>query len=545
VKINDLLADILGSDRMAKKLRGEPAAQKTSKKQGDFDTLLQKETGVKAKGEATGNSPGAKVAFSGEAKERAGIGSRAEPPAGNMMGEKELDALAERLAAKAGWLPEKGIFAGGAMGETEKLPELTQKEKAKGLLRLWMDLRQGPSPDGLAKAEDGPKTSKGDGSSEDTQKDLSVLSGGYPEAAAALSAVTEEAGILKNPKAPNQGTESVLPESTQTRETGHTAGQNRILRATDGWLLRERSSEPYIKGALSEEESAGRTNAAFARAEILRRFEALVREHGIGKPDSSQGPVSTEGPNVDGSLVQKGDRSDFAAFRPFVSGNAGAKEEGGPIEKQDQGGVNGFPGSGTMPETAVGISGKTKETSDKPFNMKDLTVEEASHTPRGETTSGPVLEVNPADAARGSAIERTVALSEGMAQVIEVIRNRNGHKGRMVLEPPELGTVRIEILSSRDQVRLHLFVENAQARDLVDQSLDVLRQSLSRQGLTLAETMVDIDAGGNGGHAAWGSDAASDASSGPVLSDGAEEPQEPGEVIARLDIDKGLLNWIA
>ena len=544
MKINDLLADILGSDRMAKKLRGEPAALKTSKKQGDFDTLLQKETGIKAKGEATGNSPGAKVAFSGEAKERAGIGSRTEPPAGNRMGEKELDVLAERLAAKAGWLPEKGIFAGGAMNETEQLPELTQKEKAKGLLRLWMDLRQGPSPDGLAKAEDGPKTSKGDGSFEDTQKDLSVLSGGYPEAAAALSAAPE-AGISKDSKAPKQGTESVLPESTQTRETGHTAGQNRLLRATDGWLLREMSSEPYIKGALSEEESAGRTNAAFARAEILRRFEALVREHGIGKPDSSLGPVSTEGPNVDGSLVQKGDRSDFAAFSPFVPGNAGAKEEGGPIEKQDQGGVNGFPGSGTMPETAVGISKKTKETSDKPFNMKDLTVEEASRTPRGETTTGVVLGANPADAARGSAIERTVALSEGMAQVIEVIRNRNGHKGRMVLEPPELGTVRIEIQSLKDQVRLHLFVENAQARDLVDQSMDVLRQSLSRQGLTLAETMVDIDAGGNGGHAAWGSDAASDASSGPALSDAAKEPQEPGEVIARLDIDKGLLNWIA
>jgi hypothetical protein len=75
--------------------------------------------------------------------------------------------------------------------------------------------------------------------------------------------------------------------------------------------------------------------------------------------------------------------------------------------------------------------------------------------------------------------------------------------------------------------------------------MDVLRQSLSRQGLTLAETMVDIGAGGNGGQAAWGSGASNDSLPGSVVPDTAEETQDPGEVIARLDIEKGLLNWIA
>jgi flagellar hook-length control protein FliK len=523
VKINDLLSDLLGSARMEKKAQSAPAAGKTSKKQGDFDTLLQKETRVTSKGETNGNSSGAKVFFSSEAKERAGSGTSAEPLAGNL-DDKDLDALAERLAVKAGWLPEKGIFASGATSETEALPELTQKEKVKGLLRLWMDLRREPSPDGPAKVEDGQKPLKGE-VPDKGQKDLSMLLGGSPEAAVALSPATEPVEGLKGPSTANQKAEGALPGSPEADEKGYIEGPNRSFRGPNGEFAREMSSAPYIGDVMSEEEARGLTNAAFARAEILRRFEALVREHGIGKPNSSQGPATTEGSKMtDGVQSQKGGKEDSAAFRPFVSDDAGSK---------------------AMPGAAGGFSGKTAETADKPVTTKDLMADETSRAPRVETTAEPVIEITRTDLTQGSAIERAVTLSEGMAQVIEVIRNRNGHKGRMVLEPPELGTVRIEIQSSRDQVRLHLFVENAQARDLVDQSMDVLRQSLSRQGLTLAETMVDIDAGGNGGQAAWGSGASNDSLPGSVVPDTAEETQDPGEVIARLDIEKGLLNWIA
>jgi len=130
-----------------------------------------------------------------------------------------------------------------------------------------------------------------------------------------------------------------------------------------------------------------------------------------------------------------------------------------------------------------------------------------------------------------------------MARVIEVIKERDGHKGRMMLEPPELGSVKIELQSTRDQVQLHLVVESAQAREMIDQSLDMLRQSLARQGLTLAETTVDVGGGGSSDQTAWETGQAQRTGGEPGTE--GDEPQVPEEVVARLDIEKGLLNWIA
>lgn len=138
------------------------------------------------------------------------------------------------------------------------------------------------------------------------------------------------------------------------------------------------------------------------------------------------------------------------------------------------------------------------------------------------------------------------ALGEGLANFIEVVRNRKGHKGTLILDPPDLGTVRVTVESSRERVQVHLVVETTQVKTLVENSIGTLRDSMARQGLTLGETTVDVGGQGleGGGSSGWGfgktGDAIPLAGPGPIAEEADEE-----QAVARLDIERGLLHWIA
>lgn len=188
------------------------------------------------------------------------------------------------------------------------------------------------------------------------------------------------------------------------------------------------------------------------------------------------------------------------------------------------------PRVGSVPATlkeTEGLSGKKDEIN--PVNLQTPAV-----------SSSPVSV--PVDKEERASIE----LGEGLANFIEVVRNRKGHRGTLVLDPPDLGTVRITVESSREKVQVHLVVESAQTKNLVENSIGTLRDSMARQGLTLGETTVDVGGQGleGGGSSGWSFRETGD----PVPlagSDQAVEIAEEEEIVARLDIERGLLHWIA
>ncbi len=136
-------------------------------------------------------------------------------------------------------------------------------------------------------------------------------------------------------------------------------------------------------------------------------------------------------------------------------------------------------------------------------------------------------------------------VGESLARFVEVIRDRKGHRGTLELDPPELGRLRITLESTRDSLNLHLVVEKAHSRSMIEESLEALRDSLARQGISLGETTVDV-----GGHAPQGRGSSpwAPGEQGGIPLTGAadaEDVTEQEQVVARLDIERGLFHWIA
>ncbi len=136
------------------------------------------------------------------------------------------------------------------------------------------------------------------------------------------------------------------------------------------------------------------------------------------------------------------------------------------------------------------------------------------------------------------------AMARGMAETIHVIRRRDGHRGTVEVSPPELGQVRITVDSSGDAVQVHLRVDSAEVRDMLQQNSDVLKNALESQGLNLTDMSVDVgqQEGGrdSGAGEAFGDEGFSRGDSDPGF---AEEQEE--DVMTRLDLERGVLYWVA
>ncbi len=135
------------------------------------------------------------------------------------------------------------------------------------------------------------------------------------------------------------------------------------------------------------------------------------------------------------------------------------------------------------------------------------------------------------------------AIGEGLAHMVSFLKNEKGdRKGVLRVEPPELGKVRIVINSSDDEVQVHLTVERAEAGDLIKSSEDVLRDAMKRQGLTLGDLAVDV---GNGGRESYSGKERNTFSGQGISKPENPEPEEDGTVLARIDLEQGILHWIA
>lgn len=133
------------------------------------------------------------------------------------------------------------------------------------------------------------------------------------------------------------------------------------------------------------------------------------------------------------------------------------------------------------------------------------------------------------------------ALEDGMHNVVRFMRTEGHHRASMIVDPPALGRVEIELSATTGGVEASIRVGNEQLRQLVQDQITVLRTHLQQQGVQVAELTVDIRDSGKEGHGETG-DGAKDRNfrrSGLV---GAAEEEIPSFAV---DLEKGLLHWVA
>ena len=137
-------------------------------------------------------------------------------------------------------------------------------------------------------------------------------------------------------------------------------------------------------------------------------------------------------------------------------------------------------------------------------------------------------------------LNQSETLRNGLVNVVRFIRADGVQKASVVIDPPALGRISVELTSSSSGVEASIKVASEQIRQLIQDQLTQLRMNLSEQGVQVAEFTVDVQQdnqqGGNsqGGNQQDGRE---------NFTAGFEEDDDTEEF--RVDLEEGLLYWVA
>ena len=132
---------------------------------------------------------------------------------------------------------------------------------------------------------------------------------------------------------------------------------------------------------------------------------------------------------------------------------------------------------------------------------------------------------------------------EGLRYMLTLMRQDGSAEARIVVEPPALGRVDISLRSSTNGVEANFKVDNEELRQMVQKQMDSLKESLQAQGIHVSGLTVDIK--NNEGERDRGGMGAS--KKGRRQPRFALEDEDAGDEtrILRLDLERGLLHWVA
>ena len=150
------------------------------------------------------------------------------------------------------------------------------------------------------------------------------------------------------------------------------------------------------------------------------------------------------------------------------------------------------------------------------------------------------LPAAPLELSRGA--QQSEVLREGLENVVRFVRANGGHRASMIVDPPALGRLTVELVTGTSGLEASIKVSSEQVRQLVQDQIVQLRMSLAQQGVQLAQFSVDVqqDDGrrqqgfsrGQGGRRRAHGEASG-------------EDDEAANTVFRVDLNQGLLHWVA
>lgn len=132
-------------------------------------------------------------------------------------------------------------------------------------------------------------------------------------------------------------------------------------------------------------------------------------------------------------------------------------------------------------------------------------------------------------------------LRDGLVNVVRFIRADGVQRANVVIDPPALGRISVELTSGTSGVEASIKVVNEQIRQLVQDQLSELRMNLSQQGVQVAEFTVDVQQ--DMSQQRQGSQEENRRRRKFSIGEIDEEDINPEEF--RVDLEEGLLYWVA
>ncbi|MCL1875274.1 MAG: flagellar hook-length control protein FliK [Synergistaceae bacterium] len=135
-----------------------------------------------------------------------------------------------------------------------------------------------------------------------------------------------------------------------------------------------------------------------------------------------------------------------------------------------------------------------------------------------------------------------LAFTESVENIVRFVRTGVMSKAVLIIDPPALGRVNIELISTDKGVEAVLSVSNEQIKMLVQENSVQLKQSLEQVGVVLSEFTVDVQHDESRSRNQSFNNRR--AKKGVHFGESAESEVERIETF-RVDLRKGLLHWIA
>ena len=130
-------------------------------------------------------------------------------------------------------------------------------------------------------------------------------------------------------------------------------------------------------------------------------------------------------------------------------------------------------------------------------------------------------------------------IRDGLVNVVRFIRADGLQKARVIVDPPALGRISVELTSGTSGVEASIKVSSEQIRQLVQDQLSELRMNLSQQGVQVAEFTVDVQQDNSGSQNQQGQQ-----QNRPYMNFFDDADDDETEEF-RVDLEEGLLYWVA
>jgi len=137
---------------------------------------------------------------------------------------------------------------------------------------------------------------------------------------------------------------------------------------------------------------------------------------------------------------------------------------------------------------------ETQQPATTPSQQVQVVVEAGGQLPIAsaqQQASAQQLPIAGAEAAQARTEAEPPQAISGVKRGLATLAQQRGGTLQMRLDPPSLGTVRMEVAMSEGRVRVQIHAANESARALLSGHLDVLRTALEEGGLAVERLAVD------------------------------------------------------
>ncbi|MCR4819013.1 MAG: flagellar hook-length control protein FliK [Fretibacterium sp.] len=139
---------------------------------------------------------------------------------------------------------------------------------------------------------------------------------------------------------------------------------------------------------------------------------------------------------------------------------------------------------------------------------------------------------------------RAEVLRDGLVNVVRFVRADGVRRANVIVDPPALGRISVELTTSTSGVEASIRVSSEQVRQLVQDQISQLRITLEQQGVQVTQFAVDVQQDNGERQQGQGQPGQDGGRRRRGRVGTREEPEEAGDEF-RIDLEEGMLHWVA